>query len=45
MNIGRNAHLRCDRGHSSHMKDWLFNCGKHDYQPGKKKKRNKKKEK
>lgn len=35
MQIGRSAHLKCDVGHSAHMKDWLFNCGAHDYKPGK----------
>ncbi len=34
MSIGRNAHLKCEQGHTALMCDWLFNCGAHEYEKG-----------
>jgi len=34
MFIGRTAQLKCEVGHVAHMRDWLFNCGAHNYQKG-----------
>ncbi len=36
MSIGRNAHLKCEQGHTALMSDWLFNCGDHEFEKGKK---------